>query len=267
MCGGTSGRTTLNGEGLQHEDGHSHILSATVPNCISYDPTFGYEVAVIIQNGLKRMLTDQEDVFFYLTLLNENYEHPPMPAGIEEGIIKGMYLFRSAPENAKGYKVQLMGSGAILRESIAAANLLRDDWGIEADIWSVTSFTELAREAYDVQRWNLLHPAETARVPYVTQKISERGNGPVIASTDYMKLYANQIRPSVSNRYSVLGTDGFGRSDYRRTLRSFFEIDRHFIAIAALKALADENKIPSTKVAEAIRKYGIDPDKPNPARN
>jgi pyruvate dehydrogenase E1 component len=267
LLGGTSGRTTLNGEGLQHQDGHSHILSATVPNCISYDPTFGYEVAVIIQNGLKRMLTDQEDVFFYLTLLNENYEHPPMPAGIEEGIIKGMYLFRSAPENAKGYKVQLMGSGAILRESIAAANLLRDDWGIEADIWSVTSFTELAREAYDVQRWNLLHPAETTRVPYVTQKISERGDGPVIASTDYMKLYANQIRPSVPNRYSVLGTDGFGRSDYRRTLRSFFEIDRHFIAIAALKALADENKIPSTKVAEAIRKYGIDPDKPNPARN
>jgi pyruvate dehydrogenase E1 component len=267
LLGGTSGRTTLNGEGLQHEDGHSHILSATVPNCISYDPTFGYEVAVIIQNGLKRMLTDQEDVFFYLTLLNENYEHPPMPAGIEEGIIKGMYLFRSAPENAKGYKVQLMGSGAILRESIAAANLLRDDWGIEADIWSVTSFTELAREAYDVQRWNLLHPAETARVPYVTQKISERGDGPVIASTDYMKLYANQIRPSVPTRYSVLGTDGFGRSDYRRTLRSFFEIDRHFIAIAALKALADENKIPSIKVAEAIRKYGIDPDKPNPARN
>ena len=267
LLGGTSGRTTLNGEGLQHQDGHSHILSATVPNCISYDPTFGYEVAVIIQNGLKRMLTDQEDVFFYLTLLNENYEHPPMPAGVEDGIIKGMYLFRSAPENAKSHKVQLMGSGAILRESIVAADLLRDDWGIEADVWSVTSFTELAREAYDIERWNLLHPAETSRVPYVTQKISERGNGPVIASTDYMKLYANQIRPSVPNRYSVLGTNGFGRSDYRRTLRSFFEIDRHFIVIAALKALADENKIASIKVAEAIRKYEIDPDKPNPARN
>jgi pyruvate dehydrogenase E1 component len=267
LLGGTSGRTTLNGEGLQHEDGHSHILSATVPNCISYDPTFGYEVAVIIQNGLKRMLTDQEDVYFYLTLLNENYEHPPMPAGVEDGIIKGMYLLRSAPEKAKGYKVQLMGSGAILRESIAAADLLRDDWGVEADIWSVTSFTELAREAYDVQRWNLLHPTETACVPYVTQKISERGDGPVVASTDFMKLYANQIRPSVPNHYSVLGTDGFGRSDYRRTLRSFFEIDRHFVTVAALKALADENKIPSIKVAEAIRKYGIDPDKPNPVRS
>jgi pyruvate dehydrogenase E1 component len=267
LLGGTSGRTTLNGEGLQHEDGHSHILSATVPNCISYDPTFGYEVAVIIQNGLKRMLADQEDVFFYLTLLNENYEHPPMPAGVEEGIVKGMYLFRQAPDDARGYKVQLMGSGAILREAIAAADLLRDDWGIAADVWSVTSFTELAREAYDVQRWNLLHPTEPPRIPYLTQKISSRGDGPVIASTDYMKLYANQIRPSVPSRYSVLGTDGFGRSDYRRTLRSFFEIDRHFVTISALKALADENKIPSIKVAEAIRKYGIDPEKPNPARS
>ncbi len=267
LLGGTSGRTTLNGEGLQHEDGHSHLLSATVPNCVSYDPTFNYEVAVIIQSGLKRMLTDQEDVYFYLTLLNENYEHPPMPEGVADGIIKGMYLFREAPEDAKGYKVQLMGSGAILREVIAAADLLRDDWGVSADIWSVTSFTELAREARDAERWNMLHPTETSRIPYVTKKISERGEGPVIASTDYMKLYADQIRPSVPNRYSVLGTDGFGRSDYRRTLRSFFEVDRHFVTIAALKALADENKIPSIKVAEAIAKYGIDPEKPNPAHS
>jgi pyruvate dehydrogenase E1 component len=267
LLGGTSGRTTLNGEGLQHEDGHSHVLSATVPNCISYDPTFGYEVAVIIQNGLKRMLADQEDVFFYLTLLNENYEHPPMPTGIEDDIIKGMYLFKPARQDAKGYKVQLIGSGAILRESIAAADLLRDDWGIEADVWCVTSFTELARDAYDVERWNLLHPEETERIPYVTRRLSERGDGPVVASTDYMKLYANQIRPAVPNRYRVLGTDGFGRSDYRRTLRSFFEIDRHFITVAALKALADENKIPSTKVTDAIRKYGIDPEKPNPAHS
>ncbi len=267
LLGGTSGRTTLNGEGLQHEDGHSHILSATVPNCVSYDPTFGYEVAVIIQNGLKRMLADQEDVFFYLTLLNENYEHPAMPDGVEGSIIKGMYLFKAAPENTTRHKVQLMGSGAILREAIAAADLLRDDWDVEADIWSVTSFTELAREAYDSERWNLLHPEETPRVPYVSQKISERGDGPVIASTDYMKLYANQIRSFVPNRYRVLGTDGFGRSDYRRTLRAFFEIDRHFIAVAALKSLADENKIPSIKVTEALRKYQIDPDKPNPARS
>ncbi|HET6388596.1 pyruvate dehydrogenase (acetyl-transferring), homodimeric type [Hyphomicrobium sp.] len=267
LLGGTSGRTTLNGEGLQHEDGHSHLIAATVPNCISYDPTFNYEVAVIIQDGMRRMLTDQEDVFYYLTLLNENYEHPPMPAGVEEGIIKGMYLFRAAPEDATGHKVQLMGSGAILREVIAAADLLRDDWGIHADIWSVTSFTELAREAHDAERWNLLHPEEPPRVPYVTQKISERGEGPVIASTDYMKLYADQVRPSVPNKYSVLGTDGFGRSDYRRTLRYFFEVDRHFVTVAALKALADENKIPSIKVAEAIKKYGINPDKANPARS
>jgi pyruvate dehydrogenase E1 component len=267
LLGGTSGRTTLNGEGLQHEDGHSHLLSATVPNCVSYDPTFNYEVAVIIQNGLKRMLQDQEDVFFYLTLLNENYEHPPMPEGVEDGIIRGMYLFREAPKTAKGHKVQLMGSGAILREVIAASDLLRDDWGVEADVWSVTSFTELAREARDADRWNLLHPTETPRVPYVTRMIAARGEGPVVASTDYMKMFAEQVRPSVPNKYSVLGTDGFGRSDYRRTLRYFFEVDRHFVTIAALKALVDENKIPSIKVAEAISKYGIDPEKPNPAHS
>ncbi len=267
LLGGTSGRTTLNGEGLQHEDGHSHLISATVPNCVSYDPTFSYEVAVIIQNGLKRMLTDQEDVFFYLTLLNENYEHPLMPEGTEEGIVKGMYLLRESPKNAKGHKVQLMGSGAILREVIAAADVLRDDWGVAADIWSVTSFTELAREARDAERWNLLHPTKMPRVPYVKQKIAKRGDGPVIASTDYMKLYADQIRSSVPNKYTVLGTDGFGRSGYRRTLRYFFEVDRHFVTIAALKALADENKIPSNKVAEAIAKYGIDPEKANPAHS
>ena len=267
LLGGTSGRTTLNGEGLQHEDGHSHILSATVPNCVSYDPTFSYEVAVIIQDGLRRMLTDQEDVYFYLTLLNENYVHPPMPEGAAEGIVKGMYLFRAAPETAKGHKVQLMGSGAILREVIAAADLLEKDWGVHADVWSVTSFTELAREAEDANRWSMLHPLETPRVPYVTQQLLARGDCPVVASTDYMRLYANQVRPFVPGRYSVLGTDGFGRSDYRRALRSFFEVDRHFVTVAALKALADENKIPSLKVAEAIKVYGIDPDKPNPARH
>ena len=267
LLGGTSGRTTLNGEGLQHQDGHSQILSATVPNCISYDPAFAYEVAVIIQRGLQRMLTEQEDVFFYLTLLNENYEHPPMPQGIAQDIIDGMYLFQAAPENLTAHKVQLLGSGAILRETIAAARLLRDDWSIESDIWSVTSFTELARDAYDVERWNLLHPQEPARVAKVTQNIARRGNAPVIAATDYMKLFANQIRPAIPNRYAVLGTDGFGRSDNRRTLRAFFEVDRHFITIAALKALADDNKIPSAQVAEAIGKYGVDPEKPNPARS
>ena len=266
LLGGTSGRTTLNGEGLQHEDGHSHIISQTIPNCVSYDPTYAYELAVIIQNGMKRMLTDQEDVFYYLTLLNENYPHPAMPEGAEDGIIKGMHLIRKADAKAKGHRVQLMGCGAILREVIAGADLLQKDFGINADIWSVTSFTELKREAHDCERWNLLHPSEPERVPYVTAKLAERGDGPVIASTDYMKLFADQIRPFVPAKYRVLGTDGFGRSDYRKALRSFFEVDRHFVAIAALKALADENKIPSTKVADAIKAYGIDPEKSNPAR-
>ena len=266
LIGGTSGRTTLNGEGLQHEDGHSHILSATIPNCISYDPTFAYEVAVIVQDGLRRMIADQEDVFYYLTVLNENYEHPAMPEGAEEGIVKGMYLLKAADPGSKGHKVQLMGSGAILREVMAGADLLAENFGIAADIWSVTSFTELAREAAAVERWNMLHPEEPPRVPYVTACIAGRGEAPAIASTDYMKLFAEQIRPFVPSTYHVLGTDGFGRSDYRRKLRHHFEVDRHFVAVAALKALADENKVPSLKVTEAIRKYGIDPEKPYPAK-
>ncbi len=264
MIGGTSGRTTLNGEGLQHEDGHSHIISATIPNCINYDPTFSYEVAVIVHDGLRRMVENQEDVFYYLTVLNENYEHPAMPEGAEEGIIKGCYLLRAADPKAKGHKVHLMGSGAILREVIAGAELLEKDFGISADIWSVTSFTELAREAASVERWNLLHPEETPRLPYVTAKLAERGEAPVIASTDYMRAFAEQIRPFVPSKYRVLGTDGFGRSDFRRKLRQHFEVDRHFVVISALKALAEENKLPSAKVTEAIRKYGIDPEKPNP---
>jgi pyruvate dehydrogenase E1 component len=266
LIGGTSGRTTLNGEGLQHEDGHSHILSATIPNCVSYDPTYSYEVAVLVQSGLQRMLEKQEDVFYYLTVLNENYEHPAMPEGAEDGIVKGMYLLRAADPKAKGFRVQLMGSGAILREVIAGAELLENDFGIAADIWSVTSFTELAREAQDVDRWNLLNPLETPRVPYVTQCLKSRGEGPFVASTDYMRLFAEQIRPHVPGGYRVLGTDGFGRSDYRKKLRTHFEVDRHFVALAALKSLADQNKVPSTKVAEAIKKYKIDPSKPNPAK-
>ena len=266
LIGGTSGRTTLNGEGLQHEDGHSHILSATIPNCISYDPTFAYEVAVIVQDGLRRMIAEQEDVFYYLTVLNENYEHPAMPEGAEEGIVKGMYLLKAADPGSKSHKVQLMGSGAILREVMAGADLLAEDFGIAADVWSVTSFTELAREAAAVERWNMLHPEEPPRVPYVTACIAGRGEAPAIASTDYMKLFAEQIRHYVPSAYHVLGTDGFGRSDYRRKLRHHFEVDRHFVAVAALKALADENKVPSLKVTEAIRKYGIDPEKPYPAK-
>ncbi|MDX2288242.1 MAG: pyruvate dehydrogenase (acetyl-transferring), homodimeric type [Hyphomicrobiaceae bacterium] len=265
MIGGTSGRTTLNGEGLQHEDGHSHILSATIPNCVSYDPTYSYEVAVIVHDGLRRMVGNQEDVFYYLTVLNENYEHPAMPAGAQAGIVKGMYLLKASDPGAKGFKVRLMGSGAILREVIAGAALLEQDFGISADIFSVTSFTEIAREARAVERWNMLNPLEPPRKPYVTELLESRGDGPVVASTDYMRLFAEQIREHVRGTYRVLGTDGFGRSDYRRKLRWHFEVDRHFVAVAALKALADENKIPSTRVAEAITKYGIDPSKIDPA--
>jgi pyruvate dehydrogenase E1 component len=240
------------------------MLSATIPNCVSYDPTFAYEVAVIVQNGLKRMVEDQEDVFYYLTVMNENYEHPAMPEGAQDGIIKGMYLLKAVDANAKGHKVQLMGSGTILREVLAGAELLEKDFGIHADVWSVTSYTELAREAAAIERWNLLNPEETPRVAYVTEMLAARGDGPVISSTDYIRAYSEQIRPYVPAKYRTLGTDGFGRSDFRRKLRSHFEVDRHFVAISALKALADENKVPSAKVAEAIRKYGIDPGKPDP---
>ena len=272
LIGGTSGRTTLNGEGLQHEDGHSHLMSATIPNCISYDPTYAFEMAVIIREGLARMMERQEDVFYYITALNENYEHPAMPEGAEDGIIRGMYLLKSTEAgetsgNRSGHRVHLLGSGAILREVIAAAELLATDFGVSADIWSVPSFTELARDAQETDRWNLLNPLEQTRVAYVSRLLAERGSGPVIASTDYMKAYAEQIRPAVPYSYRVLGTDGFGRSDYRRKLRFHFEVDRHFIAVSALKALADENKIPSTTVAEALARYRIDPKKPNPVKS
>jgi pyruvate dehydrogenase E1 component len=267
LVGGTSGRTTLNGEGLQHEDGHSHILSATIPNCISYDPTYSYEVAVIVREGLARMYERGEDVFYYLTVLNENYEHPAMPDGAEEGIIKGMHLIQKAPDNTpKDKKVQILGSGAILREAIAGAKLLERDYGVHADIWSVTSFTELKRDADACERWNMLHPLETPKVSYVERQLASRGSGPVIASTDYMRMFAEQLRPFVPGRYKVLGTDGFGRSDYRRRLRAFFEVDRNFVAVAALKALADEQLLPAKIVADAIERYGVDPEKPNPTR-
>jgi pyruvate dehydrogenase E1 component len=262
LLGGTAGRTTLNGEGLQHEDGHSHILSSTIPNCVSYDPTFGYELAVIIHDGLRRMYAEQEDVFYYLTVMNENYRHPPMPDGAEEGILRGMYLLRESP----GAQVQLMGSGTILREVIAAADLLEQDFGVAADVWSAPSFTELRREGLDTERWNMLHPSEPPRRSYVETCLAGRPGGPVVAATDYMKAFADQIRPFVPRRYRVLGTDGFGRSDYRRQLRRFFEVDRYFVAVAALGALAFDGVVPSDTVADAIRRYDIDPGKPNPAR-
>jgi len=262
LLGGTAGRTTLNGEGLQHEDGHSHVLAATIPNCVAYDPTFAYEVAVIIQDGLRRMFKDQEDVYYYITLMNENYPHPAMPAGAEEGIRRGMYLFRQAEQRHEP-RVQLMGCGTILREVIAAAELLESDFGVGADVWSCPSFTELRRDGIEVERWNLLHPTEKPRRSYVEQCLAER-SGPVIAATDYMRAFPEQIRPYVARRYICLGTDGFGRSDYRVALRRFFEVNRHYVTLAALKALADEGLLPAKEVASAIAKYDIDVDKPVP---
>jgi len=264
LLGGTSGRTTLNGEGLQHEDGHSHILSATIPNCVSYDPTFGHELAVIIQDGLRRMVGEQENVYYYITLLNENYAHPGLKPGDEEGIVRGLYLLKEG-EAGNDTRVQLMGSGSILRESLAAAELLEKDWGVAADVWSVTSFTELRRDGLDCDRWNLLHPGEKPRVPYVTATLSGH-EGPIIASTDYMKLFADQIRAYIpaGRSFSVLGTDGFGRSDFRYKLRSHFEIDRHFIVLSALKSLVAQKKLKPRCLTDAIAKYGVDPDKSNP---
>ncbi len=265
LVGGTAGRTTLNGEGLQHEDGHSHILSATIPNCVSYDPTFAYELAVIVQDGLRRMVAEQEDVFYYLTVMNENYEHPPLPTGAEADILKGMYLFRKGTAS-NGPRVQLLGSGTIFREAVAAADLLREDWGVEADLWSCPSFTELARDGHECVRNHLLGGAP--RVCHVTKCLSDT-RGPVVAASDYMRLFAEQIRPFVTaggRRYTVLGTDGFGRSDTREQLRHFFEVDRRWITLAALRSLADEGQIDAAKVAEAVARYGLDPAKSNPAK-
>lgn len=264
LLGGTAGRTTLNGEGLQHEDGHSHIVASTIPNCVSYDPAFAYELAVIIQDGLRRMYQEQEDVYYYITVMNENYTHPEMPAGAENNILRGMYLFKPGNKSSKGSRVQLLGAGAILREVIAAAEILKQEFNVDADIWGVTSFNELRREALGVMRWNMLHPTQPAKLSHVESCLKGR-KGPVVAATDYMKIYADQIREFVPGRYCVLGTDGFGRSDTREKLRHFFEVDRFYITVAALKALAEEEKISNKQVADAIKKYGIDPEKPNPA--
>jgi pyruvate dehydrogenase E1 component len=265
LLGATAGRTTLNGEGLQHEDGQSHVFSSVIPNCISYDPTYGYEVAVIIQDGLRRMVTNQEDVYYYITLMNENYEHPAMPQGVEAGILKGMYLLRESKSKAKA-RVQLLGSGTILREVEAAAELLEKDWGVAADVWSATSFTELRRNGLAADRWNMLHPESKPHVPYVSECLEKRPAGPVVAASDYVKTFADQIRPFMPKDriYRVLGTDGFGRSDSRAKLRHFFEVNRYFVTIAALKALADQGDGKAKAVADAIKKYGIDPEKADP---
>jgi pyruvate dehydrogenase E1 component len=263
LIGGTAGRTTLAGEGLQHQDGHSHILASTMPNCVAYDPTFSYEMAIIIHDGLRRMFKQHQNIYYYITAMNENYPHPEMPQGAEDGILKGMYLLRKSTGKKQEAHVQLLGSGTILREVMAAAELLDRDFGVAADIWSVTSFTELRREGLDVERWNRLHPEETPKVSYVQQCLAQ-SNGPTIASTDYMASFADQIRPFISHRYVVLGTDGYGRSDTRKQLRKHFEVDRYWVVVAALKALADGGKLPASKVTAAIKKYGIDPEKPNP---
>jgi pyruvate dehydrogenase E1 component len=291
LLGGTAGRTTLNGEGLQHEDGHSHLIAATIPNCVSYDPTYGHEVAVIVQDGLRRMFTEQEDVYYYLTVMNENYVHPGLPGLDEdadrrdeaiEGIKRGMYLLRSTDSGSTGSgstgdetgpRVQLMGSGTILREVEAGAELLASDFGVAADIWSCPSFTELGRDTMATERWNLLHPStkeggETPRTAWVTERLSERPAGPVVAATDYMRAFAEQIRPSVpaDRRYVVLGTDGFGRSDYRVALRRHFEVDRHYVVLAALSALAADGSVPESAPGDAISRYDIDVNKVDPAR-
>jgi len=268
LLGGTAGRTTLAGEGLQHADGHSHIFSSVIPNCVSYDPTYAYELAVIIHDGLRRMYVEQDNVFYYITVMNENYTHPEMPKGAETGIIKGMHQVRKGSGKGRGRKqprVQLLGSGTILREVLEAAELLEEDYGVAADVWSVTSFNELRRDGLEVERWNLLHPDQKPRRAFVEECLSDQ-RGPVVASSDYMKLHADQIRQFVPGAYTVLGTDGFGRSDMRTNLRRFFEVDRHHVVLAALKSLADQGDVPTSKPVDAIKRYGIDVDAQNPAK-
>jgi pyruvate dehydrogenase E1 component len=265
LIGGTAGRTTINGEGLQHQDGHSHVLANTIPNCKAYDPAFGYEMAVVIRQGMKEMFEDNQNVFYYLTVENEFYEQPAMPEGSEEGIIKGMYRFDSveAKGGKKAPRVQLLGAGAIFNEVTAAAEMLKEDWGVASDVWSVTSYNELARDGQHVERWNHLHPDDKPRKAYVTQMLEDQ-KGPVVSSTDYIKLHSEQLRAFIPKTYMTLGTDGFGRSDTRQKLRSFFEVDRYYVAVTALAALARDGEIKQEQVLEAMRKYGIDRNKPNP---
>jgi len=274
LIGATSGRTTLNGEGLQHQDGHSHLHASTIPNCVAYDPTYAYELAVIVQDGLRRMYQEEESVFYYITVMNENYQHGALPEGVEDGIRKGMYLLRRSELGGKKRRkkgaekksvphVQLMGSGAILREVLAAATLLEEDFGVAADVWSATSFTELRREGLSIERWNRLHPEAKPKISYVEASLAKH-EGPVVAATDYMRTFADQIRPFVKRPYRVLGTDGFGRSDTREKLRGFFEVDRRHVVVAALKNLVDEGTMEAKRVSEAIKLYDIAADAPDP---
>ena len=262
LIGATAGRTTLNGEGLQHEDGHSHVMANLIPNCVSYDPTYAYELTVIIQDGMRRMYEEKENKFYYLTVMNENYVQPEMPVGSEEGIIKGMYLLSEVKPRTKK-RVQLLGSGTILREVEAAAAILAEEFSIGADVWSATSFNELGRDVQATTRWNMLHPESEPRTTYVEECLSGR-TGPVIAATDYVRAYAEQIREVVPTTYKVLGTDGYGRSDSREKLREFFEVNRYYIVVAALKALAEEGVVKPAEVSKAIKKFNIDSNKTNP---
>ncbi len=265
LIGATAGRTTLNGEGLQHQDGHSHLLASVIPNCRSYDPAYAYELAIIIQHGLQSMYADKENCFYYITTMNENYRQPAMPEGVEEGVMRGMYLLRPG-ERAAGPRVQLLGAGALLREALAAADLLREDFGVHSDVWSVTSFSQLGRDGMECERWNLLHPTRKKRLPYLTLQLQDH-EGPVVAVSDYVRSVAEQVRPYITRRYRVLGTDGFGRSDARSKLRRFFEVDRHFIVLGALQALVGEGALPKKTLSQAIKKYGISPEKPPPFRH
>ncbi len=262
LMGATAGRTTINGEGLQHEDGHSHVMAALIPNCKAYDPAYAYELAVIIQHGMKEMVQEHKDNYYYLTIYNENHAHPAMPAGCESGIVRGMYLFKSEEAPAKAH-VQLLGSGSIFREVLAASEILKADWGVTSDVWSVPSVNELARDGRQCERWNLLHPKAEARTPYVQECLGGM-TGPIIASTDWVRAYTEQLRPYLKAPFHTLGTDGFGRSDNRPALRDFFEVDRRWIAVKALRALADQDLVPAERVSQAIRLYGIRPDRPAP---
>ena len=266
LVGGTSGRTTLNGEGLQHEDGHSHVIANTIPNCVTYDPTYGYEVAVIVQNGIERMYGEkQENVFFYLTTLNENYKQPAMPEGAQEGILKGIYKLKDV-EAKNSYKVKLLGSGSILEQVRVASEVLASEYGIASELYSVTSYNELAREAQETERYNLLHIDEEDKVPYIQTALDSDEDTIIISATDYIKAYSEQLAPFVKGDFKALGTDGFGRSDSRANLRSFFEVDTDFIVFTTLAQLAKKGKIEKSVLVDAMKKYNIDPEKINPLK-